>query len=438
MLQLPLVTVRAISFIVLALLVFVSPVRIAVRASGPPEDIVAETTRQVVEGRELVTGYVADIKDKYDSKATEYGEAKKLYRVALSKYNGWAASVKGAIRQGKVKDLQKDNVYKASATQASAAAKAFIDYVDSKTGGSKGAFAILGGLIDAGIKIWTAVKDRKAQERKANAEAFYEDVKWDQWEAIASPNAKGQEQDESVIEEVHAGDPATSDKKGLDERLIIDEPTLAAIENTVAGEAKGPAVDSRTLAMQTLELAKQYAGVGVSRKEPPSPSKVRAFLALYGLPFRYPNGQFVPYCAAGVGFAAARTHYRLARNEDPGDNQLRMREQLADLTRDYTKTHPATRQMVSAARARAPYSNGKSYWVSHTERPEKGWLVFFNWSGSKAFPQHVGIVDSVDESGRILSTVEFNTSDGNPSNGGRVEPRTRSVRYVIGYIRTYP
>jgi hypothetical protein len=442
MLRLTSVSLRLAPFLVVVLLGLISPVCKGANAWAPPQDVVGDTTRQIVEGRELVKGYVTDVKDKYKPTTPEYAEGRKQYRVALSKYNGWAASVKRAIRLGKTKNLQNDAAYKAAATQATAAAKSFVAYAESKTGGSKGGFGILGGLIEAGIKIWNAVKDRKALERNNDAEAFYEDVKWDQWELLTSDDAKGREaedeEEEPTVEEIHMGDPPVGDAKGLDERLIIDEATLAEIEKNVSGDAKGPAVDSRLLAMETLKLAKAYADTRVSRKEPPSPSKVRAYLALFGLPFRYPNGQFVPYCAAGVGFAAARTHYRLARNLDPGDNLLRLREALVDVTRDYSKTHPATRVMVSAAKSRQPYPNGKTYWVSHQQRPEQGWLVFFNWSGSKRSPQHVGIVDSVDASGRILRTLEFNTSDGNPSNGGRVQRRTRSVRYVMGYIRTYP
>ncbi len=407
-----------------------------------PQDVVGETTRQIVEGRELVRGYVTDVKEKYKPATPEYAEAKKKYRVALSKYNGWAASVKRAIRLGKTRNLQNDPSYKAAATQATAAAKSFVDYAESKTGAAKGGFGILGELIDAGIKIWNAVKDRKALERKNDAQAFYEDVKWDQWELLISDEAKGrdvdEDQEEPTVEEIQMGDPPAGEAKGIDERLTIDEETAVEIENNVSGEAKGPALDSKLLAMETLKLAKQYADSRVSRKEPPSPSKVRAYLGLYGLPFRYSNGQFVPYCAAGVGFAAARTHYRFARKEEPGDNIAKLRDALSDVTRDYCKTHPATRIMVSAAKSRKTYPNGKTYWVSHQQRPEQGWLVFFNWSGSKKFPQHVGIVDSVDASGRILKTLEFNTSDGNPSNGGKVQRRTRSVRYVMGYIRTYP
>ena len=435
-------SLRSIALVVVMPLSLVTPICEDAKA-WTPQDVVSETTRQIVEGRELVRGYVTDVKEKYKSTTPEYAEARKKYRVALSKYNGWAASVKRAIRLGKTRNLQNDASYKSAATEATAAAKSFVDYAESKTGTAKGGFGILSDLIDAGIRIWNAVKDRKVLERQNDAEAFYEDVKWDQWELLVAEDTKGRDveeaqEEEPTVEEIHMGDPFVSETKGIDERLTIDEETAAQIENNVSGDPKGPALDSKLLAMETLNLAKQYADSRVSRKEPPKPSKVRAYLALYGLPFRYPNGSFVPYCAAGVGFAAARTHYRLARKEDPGDNLTKLRDALADVTRDYSKTHPATRFMVNAAKKRKTYPNGKTYWVSHQERPEQGWLVFFNWSGSKKFPQHVGIVDSVDASGRVLKTLEFNTSDGNPSNGGKVQRRVRSVRYVQGYIRTYP
>lgn len=405
-----------------------------------PQAGVGDAVREIAGAREFATSYVTAIKSKYKPDAPEYAEAMKRYQLAMSKYNGWATSVKMAIRQGKSKKFSKDASYKTAAAEAAAAATSFTDYAESKMGTPKGALPAIGALADFGIKVWDGYRSMKARERNAYAEAFYEDVKWDQWSLIAGgDDAKGQEEvagetkgPQEPIEEVHIGDPPAGDVKGAGEALTIDAAEAAKIETQVsAGGAKGPIVDSRELAMATLELAKEYARVGTSRREPPTPTKVKAFLALYGLGFRYPNGQFIPYCAAGVGFAAAQAHYRLAQKRDPGTNLRILRGELADLTRDYTKTHPATRVMMSAARARGN-------WVSHTERPQPGWLVFYNWSGSKAFPQHVGIVESVGSEGRILRTVEFNTSDANPSNGGRVERKTRSVRYVMGYIRTYP
>jgi hypothetical protein len=411
-----------------------------------PQDVVGETTRQIVEGRELVKGYAADIKEKYKPSTPEYVEARKRYRVAVSKYNAWATSVKRAIRRGKTKDLQNDASYKAAASNASATAKSFIDYVESKAGSSKGGFSIIGGLIDAGIKIWNAVKDRKALERENDAKAFYEDVKWEQWETItgapAEPGPAEQDQSKGPTEEIQIGDPPVGDQKGVAETLTIDEATAAIIDANVNGESKAAKIDSKTLAMATLNLAKEYASMKVSRAK--TPEKVTSFLALYGLPYKYPNGSFVPYCAAGVGFAAARAHRRLSwpvdhptdpGHADPGDDSGALRDSLADVTRDFCKTHPSTIFMMNAAKARK-YPNGESYWVPRGQRPQQGWLVFFNWSHG-SMPQHVAIVDSVNSAGTVLSTVEFNTSKDNPSNGGNVAAKTRAVGFVVGYIRTY-
>jgi hypothetical protein len=264
----------------------------------------------------------------------------------------------------------------------------------------------------------------------------------------AARNAKTGEIQQAVgpIQEIQMGDPPVGQTRAVSEVLTLDADTATSIEQSVSGESKAAKIASKVVALETLKLAKEYAQMRVSRAEPPSPSKVKAFLGLYGLPFKYPNGQFVPYCASGVGFAAARVHYRLAwpkdhpgdtQNVDPGDDAKLLRDALPDVTRDYCKTHPSTVVMMNAAKARK-HENGEGFWVSYKQRPKQGWLVFFNWSQRKQTPQHVGIVDTVDASGKVLSTVEFNTSRDNPSNGGKVVAKKRNVRYVVGYIRTYP
>jgi YD repeat-containing protein len=297
------------------------------------------------------------------------------------------------------------------------------------------------------------VKGTKALVRAHNADNSRTDVKWDQWGVVSSattPDQRGtktkqNERKVGTVEEIQIGDPPSKDQKGVSETLSIDSETSSQIDESISGESKAAKIDSKAMAMETLKLAKEYAQLHVSRQEPPSPTRVKAFLALYGLPFRYGNGPFVPYCASGVGFAAARAHYRLAwpkdhpgdtKHADPGDDYKQLRQALPDVTRDYCKTHPSTIFMMNAAKARK-YPNGKSFWVARGQRPMKGWLVFFNWTRGKN-PQHVGIVDAIDTKGTTLSTVEFNTSKDNPSNGGRVVAKQRNVRYVVGYIRTYP
>ena len=317
-------------------------------------------------------------------------------------------------------------------------------------------------LIKAGLRITTLlamalflfisplspVKANTPPKRQHEPMAFLGHAKLHSSAAVAGSAAprrgKQKKGTSGPVEEIQIGDPPTRNEKGISETLSIDSETSAQIEEGVSGESKAAKVDSKTLAMETLKLAKEYAGLRVSRHEPPSPSKVKAFLGLYGLPFRYPNGQWVPYCASGVGFAAARAHYRLAwpkdhpgdpQHADPGDDYMRLRQALPDVTRDYCKTHPSTIAMMNAAKARK-HANGKPFWVTRGNRPAQGWLVFFNWTGGRN-PQHVGIVDAVDSKGTTLSTLEFNTSKDNPSNGGRVVAKKRNVRYVVGYIRTY-
>jgi hypothetical protein len=418
-------------------------------ATAAPPEVAARATKRVVEGRELIQKYVTTISDKYPAVSPEYRTARTLYGEALNRYDSWATLARDGIRHASTEDVGRTDPYRSSAVKAGAAAKTFVDYVSSKTASARAGSEVFDSLADIGVKVWTASRNREATERNKDADAFYEDVKWDEWDVLAPPPSERQEPADSkgprgLVEEAQLGDPPGR-HANVGETLRIEGSTLSEIDGLVTGESKGAKVDSKVLAMETLHLAREYARIGVSRHEPPTPTKVRDYLALYGLPFKYASGEFVPYCAAGVGYAAARAHYRLAwpkdhpsdlAHADPGDNSVALRTALADVTRDYCQTHPSTRVMLEAAGLRK-HSNGEAMRASPSERPEPGWLVFFNWKGGKT-PQHVGIVDTVESEGRILRTVEFNTSDGNPSNGGRVEAKTRSVRYVVGYVRTYP
>jgi hypothetical protein len=265
------------------------------------------------------------------------------------------------------------------------------------------------------------------------------------------------------VEELQIGDPPPPGKEGgAGEHLIVPGAISKQIEDTGdASKSKAAAVARRKMALETLKLATEYARQQISRTEPPRPSKVRNFLGLYGLPFRYgQSGGYVPYCASGVGFTACRVHYRLAwpldhptdpAHADPGDDPGKVRAAIPDVTRDYCFTHPSCRMMVEAAKKRK-HRDGKSFWLPRTKGvvPKPGWLVFYNWVGRQK-PQHVGIVDDpvfTKTTKPELRTVEFNTSDpsqrsrgdlvASQSNGGRVVKKHRPLRYVLGYIRTYP
>lgn len=61
-----------------------------------------------------------------------------------------------------------------------------------------------------------------------------------------------------------------------------------------------------------------------------------------------------------------------------------------------------------------------------------GDIVLFDWGGD-GVSDHVGIVEA--NNGSYLTTIEGNTSNGNDSNGGKVQRRTRSYSTVICVIR---
>lgn len=66
-----------------------------------------------------------------------------------------------------------------------------------------------------------------------------------------------------------------------------------------------------------------------------------------------------------------------------------------------------------------------------TQFPQAGDLVIFGWD--RKTPQHVGLFIQDLNNGSI-ETVEGNTSDGNPSDGGCVQRKIRDKKFVLGYI----
>lgn len=78
----------------------------------------------------------------------------------------------------------------------------------------------------------------------------------------------------------------------------------------------------------------------------------------------------------------------------------------------------------------ANYYKNKKQWYT---TPKVGDIVFYQFSGSNRI-NHVGIVIEVLASNKI-KTIEGNTSSSNDANGGAVEIRTRTTKYVKGYGR---
>lgn len=71
-------------------------------------------------------------------------------------------------------------------------------------------------------------------------------------------------------------------------------------------------------------------------------------------------------------------------------------------------------------------------WVTSGYKP--GDIVMFDFSGKRSKTEHVGILESIDKAGNLI-TIEGNTGTGNDANGGQVMRRTRSIKYVTGACR---
>ena len=143
----------------------------------------------IVWARERVGDHVIDVDAKFKTKDPEYVKAKDLYRDARAKYEGWLSQVKAAIVIGRTKDLRKDEHYQKLAESAAAATKAFVDYAQQITVTTKGLPAFVAPLIDTGIQIWNAVKDRQRKDRRELADYVGSEAAWPRWEEITKANS---------------------------------------------------------------------------------------------------------------------------------------------------------------------------------------------------------------------------------------------------------
>jgi hypothetical protein len=175
-----------------------------------------------------------------------------------------------------------------------------------------------------------------------------------------------------------------------------------------------------------LKSANSY--VGDSRSS--NPEVIEQFLKLFGLGLRYPNGKYVPFCAAGVSFVTCLAYCQI----DPtyqflsADPNKTFRQYLSTINEYYFLPSPACRSIVTDAKHRTS-------WISNSQLarriPLPGWLVFFDWYGDGQ-PHHVGLVESATRVS--VTTIEFNTSAENNENGGAVARRNRPYTNVLGFI----
>jgi hypothetical protein len=227
----------------------------------------------------------------------------------------------------------------------------------------------------------------------------------------------------------------------LEEHVFDPEAPVEAVETLRFDRAdaerplrifsKGPKKNPEAFARKLLSLSSQYADQKISRDS--SPDQIDVFLRLFGLQLRYDSGAYVPFCAAGLSFAACRAYCELdlQNTYDIDDPLPVLKTILTDINNHYFKPSPAVRLIKADAESRG-------IWVKPKDsKPKPGWPVIFSWK-QDGNPNHIGLVSELK--GDTLTTVEFNTSSGtagSQSNGGAVAKRKRKLPYVLGYVKSW-
>jgi hypothetical protein len=225
-------------------------------------------------------------------------------------------------------------------------------------------------------------------------------------------------------QEVQSGDPgAPTQTIAANQKAIGDLFSIAAFNIPK---------DAKQVALGTLTLAGTYVG----KNQADDPSMVEEFFAVFDMNPRDGNGQFLPFCAAGLSYCAARAYCDYPVPKAFGYTNTNrvsvVKEALADVNRFYFRPNP----MVGVIE----YDAGRrGTWISTAESGDSikpGYLVIFDWN-MDGKPDHVGLVES--KQGNVVETLEFNTrpATGNASTGGYVLRRSRDVKFVLGFVRTY-
>ena len=135
--------------------------------------------------RTRVEQYVVDLKRIFKNDEATLNEAKKLYDDAFSKYDGWVAATKAAIREGSAKKLNEDTEYVSRAEAAVKAGDAFVNYAIEKTQARRGGLlSAIGPLAEVGIKFWNEWKKGSRERRAQDADYFEKETQWRPWAKI--------------------------------------------------------------------------------------------------------------------------------------------------------------------------------------------------------------------------------------------------------------
>lgn len=235
--------------------------------------------------------------------------------------------------------------------------------------------------------------------------------------------AWGQEPDPlEPFDEQQRGDPDTPY-----ETVRVDPAAIAALFEQVNRATFNPR--DASFPAKLLAVAQRFVGMDRVKNE----EEVASFLDLFDLPFRDKTGDFIPYCASGLTYAAALAYQEFWTPNAPSTKISALRESMPELDHYHFYPTPSVRDMYHVAL-------GKRRWLDAGNRaklptPKPGYVVIYAFGSG---PDHCGIVEAIN--GQTLTTIEFNTSNGlsgDQRNGGMVARRTRPYgASVKGFIAT--
>lgn len=180
-----------------------------------------------------------------------------------------------------------------------------------------------------------------------------------------------------------------------------------------------------------LLIAESATWIGKSRHS--HPEAVARLLELFNLPFSNSDGP-VPFCAAGLSFAAASVYAKLGTKVGETLTLAALSGYTGEVDRYHFYPTPSVNSMRLSAQAKNSWTDANSV---AGRSPRRGWLVLFDWSGQGQ--NHVGLIEKVSRAN--LQTIEFNTTPegvtGSQSQGGSVARRNRKFpsQHIKGFIR---
>jgi hypothetical protein len=184
---------------------------------------------------------------------------------------------------------------------------------------------------------------------------------------------------------------------------------------------------NQEFALELLKTSSEYLGISRSNNI----EQVARFLRLFGLGTK--DGKaWMPFCAAGISFAAAKTFCDLSGIKYNQKNAISVfKSVLLVIKNRFFRPSPRVREIKETAINQDKYLINSS---ANRKLVKPGYLVLFQFDVD-VLPDHIGIVSSIDSDS--VKTIEFNTSAESNTNGGTVSRRDRPFKTIDGFVKLY-